>query len=152
MGSLRVTVKDNFSPRLQKKLSAAGPGAAHTLALQIARDTEPFVPAKTGSFASRTQVAENRILYPGPRAKYLYNGKAMVDAATGKGPMRIAARNGAEIIRFQKGARLKASAKPLKMSRALHPKAQDHWFEASKAQNLENWLQTAGKAVENELE
>lgn len=30
-----------------------------------------------------------------------------------------------------------------------HPQAQSHWFEASKAQNLDKWLRIAGKLVKN---
>lgn len=152
MGYFMVAVKGQFAGKMQKKLAAAGPKAAHDLAVQIAEDTKPYVPARTGALSERTQVVGNRIVYPGPYAKYLYDGKAMVDADTGMGPMRLGGKNGAEVIRFRKGARLKASARPLRFRQTVHPLAQDHWFEASKAKNLENWLQSAGKAVKNELQ
>lgn len=150
MGYLKVSITDGFSDVLRKKLEQAGPRAAHAVAVQAAKDTEPFVPAMTKSLANRTQVVENRIVYPGPYARYLYNGKVMVDAATGKGPMVIDDK-GTKIIRFRKGAVLKPTEKLLKISRAVHPQAQDHWFEASKSQNLDKWIQVAGKAVEHEL-
>lgn len=150
MGYLKISIHDGISDVLKKKMEQAGPHVSHAVAVQAAKDTEPFVPAMTKSLANRTQVVENRIVYPGPYARYLYNGKVMVDAATGKGPMVIDDR-GTKIIRFRKGAVLKPAEKPLKISQAVHPQAQDHWFEASKAQNLDKWIQAAGKAVEHEL-
>lgn len=150
MGYLKVSINDGFSDVLRKKLEQAGPRAAHAVAVQAAKDTEPFVPAMTKSLANRTQVVENRIVYPGPYARYLYNGKVMVDAATGKGPMVIDDK-GTKIIRFRKGAVLKPTEKPLDIKKNPHAQATDHWFEASKAQNLDKWIQAAEKAVEHEI-
>ncbi len=151
MSFLNIKIDDRFSGPLAAKLRQAGPKAAHTLAVQIAKDTEPFVPARTKSLVNRTQVVENKVVYPGPYARYLYYGKVMVDAKTGKGPMKIVSKDGAEVIRFRKGATLRPTERPLKMSRAVHSQATDHWLEASKAQNLDKWLRAAGKAVEHEL-
>lgn len=151
MSYLKVSISDSFSGALAEKLANAGPRAAHVVAVQTAKDTEPFVPAMTKSLANRTQVYENRIVYPGPYARYLYYGKVMVDAATGKGPMRIKAKDGTEIIRFRKGARLKPTEKDLKISQSVHAQAQSHWFEGSKAQNLENWVEVAGRAIESAI-
>lgn len=151
MSYLKIKIDDNFSKPLAAKLKQAGPRAAHALAVQIAKDTEPFVPAMTKSLTNRTQVVDSMIIYPGPYARYLYYGKVMVDAATGQGPMRIVSKDGSEVIRFRKGATLKLTNKPLKISRTVHPQAQDHWLEGSKAQNLEKWIHVAGKAVEHEL-
>lgn len=151
MGYLKIKIDDNFSESLAAKLKQAGPITSHILAVQIAKDTEPFVPARTKSLADRTQVVENKIIYDGPYARYLYYGKVMVDEATGKGPMRIVSKDGSEIIRFRKGATLRPTSKPLKISRSVHPQATDHWLDASKAQNLEKWIDVSGKAVEREL-
>lgn len=151
MSYLKIKIDDNFSKPLVAKLKQAGPRASHALAVQIAKDTEPFVPAMTKSLANRTQVVDSMIIYPGPYARYLYYGRVMVDAATGQGPMRIVSKDGSEVIRFRKGATLKQTNKPLKISKAVHPQAQAHWLEGSKAQNLEKWIRVAGKAVEREL-
>ena len=78
MSCLKINISDSFSDVLMRKLEAAGPMAAHALASQVAKDTEPFVPALTKSQVNRTQVVENRIVYPGPYARYLYEGKVMV--------------------------------------------------------------------------
>lgn len=148
---LKVSISDSFSSALAERLANAGPRAAHAVAVQMAKDTEPFVPAMTKSLANRTQVYENRIVYPGPYARYLYYGKVMVDAVTGKGPMRIKAKDGTEIIRFRKGARLKPTEKDLKISQSVHAQAQSNWFEGSKAQNLDKWVDVAGRAVESAI-
>lgn len=152
MGFLQVDLKDTFTDALRKKIANAGPKVANSLAHEIVRDTEPFVPAMTKSLANRTQVVENRIIYPGPYARYLYYRKVMVDSVTGKGPMRIVGKDGqTEAIRFRKGARLTPTERPLKISKAVHPQAQDHWFEASKAQNLDKWIEVAKRLVKDEL-
>lgn len=151
MSYLKIRVDDNFSKPFADKLRQAGPRAAHVLAVQIAKDTEPFVPAMTKSLVNRTQVVDGKIIYPGPYARYLYYGKVMVDSVTGKGPMRIVTKDGDEVIRFRKGATLKPTSKDLNISQAVHPQAQSHWLEGSKAQNLEKWLDVAGKAVASEL-
>lgn len=49
--------------------------AEHILALQIKKDTTPFVPALTGSLSTRTRVEEGTVIYPGPYARYLYYWK-----------------------------------------------------------------------------
>lgn len=152
MSYLKIRIDDNFSKTLAENLKQAGMRTAHTLAVQIAKDTEPFVPFLTGSLSNRTHPVDNMIIYPGPYARYLYNGKVMVDAATGKGPMRIVGKDGVEVIRFRKGATLKPTEINLDIKkRPGHALATDHWLEASKAKNLGKWIETAKKAVEREL-
>lgn len=60
---------------LNKKIRRAGKGAGHALAIQIAKDTEKYVPARTKSLANRTVVSDDTVLYPGPYARFLYYGK-----------------------------------------------------------------------------
>lgn len=132
---------------LGSKLQERAKDAEFILALQAKEDTSPYVPMLTGSLDIRTVIKENRIIYPGPYARYLYYGKVMVDSVTGKGPMHFVDKNGNEQIKFRKGAKLVATARDLKINRASHPKAQAHWFEASKAENLAKWERVVGKAV-----
>ena len=112
--------------------------AEHILALQIKKDTTPFVPALTGSLSTRTMVEEGTVIYPGPYARYLYYGKLMVDPETGSSYAR-------------KGTTKVLTDKNLVFNKAMHTQAQSHWFEASKAANLEKWIRTADKAVKREL-
>lgn len=119
---------------LREAIAKAGTRAEHVLALQVERDTQPFVPALTNSMTLRTRVAGNAIIYPGPYARFLYYGKVMVDPNTGS---TYAPKGGTKVV----------TDKNLVFNQSVHPQAQDHWFEASKAQNLEKWLRVGGKAV-----
>lgn len=121
--------------------------AESVLANQVLKDTMPYVPALTMSLSQRSHVEGNTIVYPGPYARYLYYGKAMVNAATGKGPMYIP-----EVgYRWPRGATLVPTSRDLVFTTAVHGKAQSHWFEASKAQNMKKWEDVFEKAVNSNL-
>ena len=140
--------------KIQEKFDQASDKAKLALAIQMLKDTEPFVPARAKSLANRTQ-ARKRVplntaskkaskaaidagdpvlIYPGPYAHYLYVGKLMVDPETNS-PWA------------SKGTTKVYAPKPLKISTAVHEKAQNRWFEASKAQNIEKWRRVAAKAI-----
>ena len=148
---LKFEVHASLDEAIAKKLSVASTKAEHAVAVHASKDTSPYVPMLTGSLNARTQVDGGNIIYPGPYARYLYYGKVMVDSVTGKGPMHFIDKMGNEQIRFRKGATLKPTDRDLKYTKSAHPQAQDHWFEASKAQNLDKWLRVAEKAVKNDL-
>ncbi len=112
---------------------ASNDKAEHAVAVQMEKDTRPFVPALTGSLMNRTRVDGNSVIYPGPYARFLYYGKVMVDPDTGS-PFA------------QKGAVKVLTDKDLVFNRSVNPQAQSHWFEASKAQNLEKWVRVYRKA------
>ena len=131
---LTFKVKTEGLSALPEKVEQTTTRAEHVLASQIAKDTSPYVPALTGSLDQRTKVDGDRIIYPGPYARYLYYGKLMVDPNTGSS---YAPMGGTKVL----------TDKNLVFSRAMHPQAQAHWFEASKAQNLDKWLKVASKAV-----
>lgn len=101
---------------------------------QVIKDTAPFVPALTGSLTIRTRLDGNKIIYPGPYARFLYYGKVMVDPRTGS---TFAPKGGTKVL----------TNRDLVFSKAMHPQAQSHWFEASKAQNLDKWVRIAEKEV-----
>ena len=147
MGYLQVKVDLNQLGRLSTSLARDADKAERTVTIQAAKDTEPYVPMLTGSLKNRAVVQGNLIIYPGPYARYLYYGKKMVDARTGKGPMHFIGQNGNEVIRFHKGAKLRPTGEDLTYTKTAHPNAQAHWFEASKAQNLEKWLEVAKRAM-----
>ena len=119
---------------IKEKLAQACGKAEHVLAVQVEKDTVPFVPALTGFLTERTRVVGNAIIYPGPYAKFLYNGKVMVDPNTGS---TYAPKGGTKVV----------TDRNLVFTKTVHPQAQSHWFEASKAQNLDKWLRVAEKAV-----
>lgn len=135
---LKFEVHTNLDESLAKKLAEVSTKAEHAVAVQAAKDTSPYVPMLTGLLNLRTQVVGGTIIYPGPYARYLYYGKLMVDPNTGSS---YAPKGGTKVL----------TGKNLVFNQASHPQAQDHWFEASKAQNLDEWLRVAEKAVKNGL-
>lgn len=62
----------------------------------------------------------------------------MVDAETGSAWVR-------------KGEHKVLTDKNLVFRKDFHQQAQSHWLEASKAQNLDKWVQTAKKAVADDM-
>lgn len=138
------TVYKDIDPKLLKTPCSK---AAVILANQVKKDTAPYVPMLTGSLNERAYVDGNVLIYPGPYARYLYAGKVMVNAATGKGPRYIP-----EVgYRWPLGATLKPTERDLNYTKDFHPKAQAQWFEASKKDNMNTWLRVAEKAVKNAL-
>lgn len=139
---ISVTLEKNIDPAL---LTGRAKKVENALAWQILKDTDEFVPALTGSFAIRSHVIGNVIVYPGPYANYLWHGVAMVNSKTGKGPRYIP-----EVgWRWPKGAILKPTSRPLKFNTSVHAKAQSHWMDASRAQNMERWKEIALKVYTN---
>ena len=129
---LKFRVRTTGIDELSKKIANTAPKAAHIVAQQVKKDTEPFVPASgaPAGQAARTYVDGANIIYQGPYARYLYYRKVMVGPKYGpKEP----------------------TDKDLVFSTSVHSQAQSHWFEASKAQNLEKWERVAEKAVKKEL-
>lgn len=119
---------------IKDKLAESCTRAENIVGQQVIKDTAPFVPALTGSLTIRTRLDGNKIIYPGPYARFLYYGKVMVDPQTGS---TFAPKGGTKVL----------TNRDLVFSKAMHPQAQSHWFEASKAQNMEKWVRVADKAV-----
>ena len=120
---------------IKNKLAESCTRAESIVGQQVIKDTAPFVPALTGSLTIRTRLDGNKIIYPGPYARFLYYGKVMVDPQTGS---TFAPKGGTKVL----------TNRDLVFSKAMHPQAQSHWFEASKAQKLDKWIRIAEKAVE----
>ena len=119
---------------IKDKLAESCTRAESIVGQQVIKDTAPFVPALTGSLTIRTRLDGNKIIYPGRYARFLYCGKVMVDPQTGS---PFAPKGGTKVL----------TNRDLVFSKAMHPQAQSHWFEASKAQNMEKWVRVADKAV-----
>lgn len=131
---LKFTVDADGFNAVKETLAKSCTEAAHALAKQVKNDTEPFVPALNNSLTNRTRVVGDTIVYPGPYARFLYYGKVMVDPNTGS---TYAPKGGTKVV----------TDRNLVFNKSVHPQAQSHWFEASKAQNLDKWLRVAEKAV-----
>lgn len=126
--------------------------AQYFLDSQVMTDMVPYMPMQTGNFIQRTRAMSAAIAGSGkvvaaapPMGRYLYMGKVMVDSETGKGPMRIEVSPGEYIFRFRKGAKLVATDRDLKFSKAANPKAQKQWFDAAKRAHGKEWVKQVKK-------
>ena len=135
---LKFSVQADGFSELDEAIAKACTKAEHIVAIQVQKDTSPFVPFLTGSLDQRTRVVGNEVIYPGPYARFLYYGKVMVDPETGS---TYAPKGGTKVL----------TDKDLVFDKYYHAQAQSHWFEASKAENLEKWIRVADKAVKNGL-
>ena len=135
---LKFTVRSDGFDALNEKLAQACTKAEHDVAVRAKKDTSPFVPFLAGSLDQRTQVVGNAIIYPGPYARFLYYGKIMVDPETGS---TYAPKDGTKVL----------TDKNIVFNTSGHANAQAFWFEASKAENIDNWIRVADKAVRNGL-
>lgn len=131
---IKISVHTDGFDAVKEAIAKACTRAEHVLAEQIEKDNQPFVPAFTESITQRTRVDGSAVIYPGPYARFLYYGKVMVDPNTGS---TYAPKGGTKVL----------TDRDLVFSKAVHPQAQSHWFEASKAQNLDKWVRAADKAV-----
>ena len=132
---MKFTVKSDISEAVASAVADRCDKAAHVVALQVKKDTEPYVPMLTGSLKNRARVEGDTIIYPGPYARFLYYGKVMVDPNTGS-------------TWAPSGVTKEVTDRDLVFTTEFHPQAQAFWFEASKAQNQDKWLRVAQKAVE----
>lgn len=135
---LKFTVHTSGLSVIPERLKDASEKAEHTVAIQVQKDTSPYVPFLTGSLDQRTRVDGSEVIYPGPYARYLYHGKVMVDPETGSA---YAPKGGTKVV----------TDKDLVFSKAMHSQAQAYWFEASKAENLDKWMRVADKAVKRDI-
>lgn len=131
---IKFSVHTDGFDAVKEAIAKACTRAEHVLAEQMEKDTQPFVPALTGSLTQRTRVVGNTVIYPGPYARFLYYGKVMVDPNTGS---TYAPKGGTKVV----------TDRNLVFNKTMHPQAQAHWGEASKAQNLDKWVRVAEKAV-----
>lgn len=108
--------------------------AEKILATQVMKDTDKFVPALTGNFTQRVHLEESTIVYTGPFARFLYYGKVMIYAPTGS-------------TWAPRGEHKVVTGRDLVMGKSMHPLASSHWFEVSKAANLDTWIKVAERLV-----
>ena len=63
---LKFNVHTDGLDAIKDKLSDGCTKAEHTVALQVRKDTSPYVPMLTGSLDKRTRVDGSEVIYPGP--------------------------------------------------------------------------------------
>lgn len=135
---LKFSVHTSGLSVISERLKTASKKAEHTVAIQVQKDTSPYVPALTGDLDRRTKVDGPLVIYPGPESRMLYHGKLMVDPETGS---TYAPKGGTKVV----------TDKDLVFNKAMHSQAQAYWFEASKAENMDKWLRVADKAVKHDI-
>lgn len=128
--SLKLKVPKNA---LEKRVAKAN----KWLCEEIIKDTDQFVPARTGALAMNVHRQRNTIVYASPYARFQYYGKVMIDPATGR-------------TFAPKGTRKALTDRNLKYSKGMHKNARSHWFEASKALNETRWMEGVRKILTDE--
>lgn len=120
--------------KLKKKLARA----QEFLAQRIKKDTEEYVPAKSGRLYQTAYIRNNntQIVYDTPYARYQYAGNLMID---GNGRTWVRRGEHKPIVTFRK----------LNHSKAIHPKATYEWFEKAKADKKEKWIKEIKELVNN---
>ena len=105
----------------------------------VMQSMEKFMPMNTGTFIKVTKAMSQAIAGSGkvvaaapPFGRYLYEGKVMVGERT-------------RSAWAEKGEKKVATEKPLDYSKAAHPKAQSHWFDAAKLEYGDKWVEKAKK-------
>ena len=131
-GGVHVTLDLRVLEQRQK-------AAQQWLGDRVLEDCKACMPHLTGDLQQRSHTEEDgkKVIFPGPYAGYLYRGKVMVDAETGKGPRKIPTGPGEFILRFRKGAKLVPTDRPLTYS---NPQAVPEWFEVAKRRYAQFWI------------
>ncbi|MBQ0165385.1 MAG: hypothetical protein KBS75_09355 [Bacteroidales bacterium] len=105
-----------------------------------------YIPMETGAFTKNTVISSvTTITSTADQANYLYYGKRMVNAKTGKGPRYIPGVG----YRWPRGATLIPTTQDLNYTKTFHPLAGPYWDERLKAaegeilaEELEKYLMT----------
>ena len=117
-----------YIPQADELIDALGIGPTGSAQLfhtqNIMRRMVKYMPMQTGMFVKQMVVSSyTEISINAPQARYLYYGKRMVNAATGKGPRWIPGVG----YRWPRGAKLVATSEPLNYTTTFHPLAGPYW-------------------------
>lgn len=132
--SIQFTVNVDIDKNL---ISKRAESADESLANEVLKDTDKFVPKLTGKLSQMAHTEGNKVIYPGPYAHYQYEGIVYVDPKTGAAGFQT--KNG---WRSKKGVSKVPSGRTLN-----HKNGRSKWFEASKAANKSKWLQYYKKEI-----
>lgn len=101
---------------------------------QVFTDMEKYMPFRDGNMRnvsaimSRSMQGSGRVIAGAPPyGRFLYEGKVMMDPATGSPWARA-------------GAKKVATDRDLVFDKTAHPRATDHWFDAAKTENVKSWV------------
>lgn len=137
-----ITVKTDLINNLKDMLGNV-PKAQYWLDGQVMNDCVPLMPMVTGAFIAQTRQVSASLqgtgkvcVAAGVQGRYLYEGKVMVDAQTGKGAAPITTSTGELIFRHRLGAKLMPTSRPLTYT---NPNAVPHWFDEAKKDHFDEW-------------
>lgn len=134
--SIQFSVKVDIDTDLMNKRSKS---ADESLANEILKDTDKFVPKLTGKLSQMAHTEGNQVIYPGPYAHYQYEGIVYVDPKTG-----------AAGFETKNGWKSKYGVTKVPSGRTLnHKNGRSRWFEASKAENKSKWVRFYKKEITN---
>lgn len=123
------TLKVKLDPAevMQNHGIAAGGPAQRFLAENVRRRIVKYMPYRTGALIKRvvsiSDGSESYIYVPGPYARYLYYGKVMANAKTGKGPAYIPGIG----YRWTKGVVLAVTDRDINYDTSHNPLAGPFW-------------------------
>ena len=125
---MKFTVTYEMAPvqEMLKKLGLNKDGAAQMeLTRSVASRIGRYMPRRTGDLTDHKIhiVSPRSIWIDGPYARYLYFGKVMINAKTGKGPRKIPGIG----LRWPEYAKLKETSRPLQYDKSKHPQAGPYW-------------------------
>ena len=117
----------------------------------VLRRIVKYMPYRTGAtikiMQAQSPVDRPYINLATPYARYLHEGKVMVNAKTGKGPAYIPNIG----YRYKRGTMLKATDRPMTYTKTKNPEAGPHWGErlmaaesAAMLQDLKDYVQGRG--------
>ncbi len=107
--------------------------AQYELDSMVMASMVPFMPMQTGTFINVTRAMSAAIAGSGkvvaaapPMGRFLYEGKVMVGERS-------------QSAWAEKGEQKIVTERSLQYSKAVHPRAQSHWFEAAKKEYGKQW-------------
>lgn len=115
----------------------------HALAVQVEKDTRPFVPRRTGHLVNSAQVEKNVITYRAPGVRSLYFGNKVVDPETGIVGFPIG--NGE--FRSRKGVKKVLD----KTKKYTYTSGGAYWLRESRKANIEKWWLFAKKELRSNV-
>lgn len=140
VGSIKVNTRP-VSEILRRKGLNIGGDVQQFHTANVLRRIVRYMPYRTGATIKLTQaqspVSRPEINLFTPYARYLHEGKVMVNAKTGKGPPVIPGVG----PRWPRGSQLKATDRPLSYTKTKNPAAGPYWGRRLVAQEGDAMLQ-----------
>lgn len=125
---VRVSLKLKSARELIRELGLDPSGDVQRFHTEnVLKRIKRYMPYDSGSLykltVAQTDTSKPAIITDAPQAAYLYRGKKMVNAKTGKGPAFIPGVG----FRYRRGTILKATNIPLNYSKSKNPMAGPQW-------------------------